>query len=169
MAVLKHNPSAISLGILDSLDSDSTLATTKRECVHLLLHLSFDFHNVHHRISSGRKHDDDRSVVQRVRYDLLHVEGRRDDVVLAHLFFFGDQLLEHQDYLIWSEESHDNSLMQDTEIVPLAGPDVLIRLRVRAVIQVLPEADVLLHVLVKAFEYLKLSGHLQDTSPSFVG
>jgi hypothetical protein len=113
MAILEHDPSAVDLGLLDSLNSDSTLTTTKRKGVHFLLELGLNFHDINHGISTSREHDDDGSVVSRVLHNLSHIEGWRNNVVLAHFFLFRNEFLDHEDNLIGSEETHDNRLVED--------------------------------------------------------
>lgn len=134
-----------------------------------MLHLSLDFHDVYHRISSSRQHNDNGSVVHRVLNDFLHIERRWDDIVLTHLFLLGNEFLEHKHYLVRSEETHDDRLVKDTQFVPFARPDEVVRLGVRALIKAFPEADVFLHVFVKVFKYFKLLRHLHDAGPGFVG
>jgi hypothetical protein len=68
-----------------------------------LLELSLDFHDINHRISSSRKHDNNGRIVDRVLDNFSHIEGRRDNVVLAHLFFLRNEFLDHENDLIRSE------------------------------------------------------------------
>jgi len=168
MAVLEHHPTSGLFRGGNVVLSSLGLTTTEREGLALLFKLLLHFHDVHHGICAGRQHNNDRSRVPRVVDDLEHVEGRRNDVLLAQFFFQRDQLLDHVDDLVRPDQTHHNGLVQDGQLVPLPGPDVLVTLRLVAVVDGLPDLDVLLEVGVEAMESRQSPGQLHDTAPGLV-
>lgn len=170
MAILQHDPCTLFLGDLNSVDSSLSLTTTERKSLHLLLKLLLDFHNINHRISSSRKHDNNRSIVHRVLNDFFHIERRRNNIVLSHFFFIRNKLLDHHNDLIRSEKANDNSFLQNSKFVlPLSRPNMLITSNIRTVIEIFPEFNVLFHVKIKTLEDRNFSRQLHETSPRFIG
>jgi hypothetical protein len=112
MAVLENNPSLLLLSFFDLTDSLLSLTLTKRK------RLKFDFlrvtqvANVSHRIGTRRQNNNNGLLVAGVCENFFHVSGRRRNESFTKLWLLFDDLLDHGNNFIGTENRDDNGLVQ---------------------------------------------------------